>query len=87
MSASGKNLPPNPVNDTSQLTEDDWGILRESVARLWATLEHQHRQGRRAEIDVIACMATVLEGYRHEQGFLNAISARVNELLEEAVLG
>ena len=81
--AAAKGLSPISVNDTSQPTDVEWGRLRESVANLWAGFELEALQGSRTDIEVAEGMATILQGYRHEVGFLNEVSARVDELLKE----
>lgn len=75
-----RGLPPIPTKDTSQYTEEKWNRLRERVAQLWYHEELEQQKHQRSSIDVLEGIAVVLEGYRHEVGFLNSVSDRVDEL-------
>lgn len=82
--ALAKGYPGLSLSDISQPTDEKRVELIDSVARLWASFELEVLRGLRADVEVAEGMATVLQGYRHELGFLDGVSARVDELLEGA---
>lgn len=79
--AKGRGVPPNPVRDTLDYDDVQWCELRETVAVVWAVLEMEQQKFRRSSIDVVAGVAAVLEPFRHELGFVNSISRRVDDII------